>query len=416
MRQPKKFKDTPFSYHQEIEVEITSLSNLGVGIARVQIDGQDADAPGWVVFVPHTLPGEKVIARIFRNDKSHSQADLVKIITKSPDRISPKCPLFGKCGGCQYQHLSYEKQLEWKTRQVEELLSHMAGINTQVSPTIPSPVQWGYRSKITPHFKRPRNGQIGDIGFLLAGQRSHLVDVENCPIAMDEINEALPSIRQEARDNAKRYKKDATLLLRATQGRVETNHRAPISETVTTDNGDVTFHFLAGDFFQNNPFILPDFTGYVAKQASEGGSKYLVDAYCGSGLFSLCLAHKFDKVAGVEVSETAADWAQKNAELNNIDNVTFLASSAEAIFKDISFPADETTVVIDPPRKGCNQEFLNQLFKFSPNKVVYISCNPATQMRDLKEFLAADYKLTTVQPFDLFPQTRHLECVIVLER
>ena len=416
MRQPKKFTPHPFAYHQEIEVEIASLSNLGVGIARVQIDPSDEESSGWVVFVPHTLPGEKVLARIFRNDKSHSQGDLVKVIEPSPDRLEPTCELFGKCGGCQYQHLSYEKQLAWKTRQVEELLEHMAGVHTEVSPAIPSPKEWGYRSKITPHFKRPRDGKIGDIGFLLVGQRSHLVDVPHCPIAMDEINEAMPRIREETRANAKAYKKDATLLLRATEGRVETNHRNPISETVSTDNGDITFHFLAGDFFQNNPFILPAFTGYVAEQASRGGSKYLVDAYCGSGLFSLCLAHKFDRVAGVEVSETAADWARRNAELNNIDNATFLASSAEGIFEDISFPADETTVVIDPPRKGCNQEFLDQLFKFSPNKVVYISCNPATQMRDLKEFLSAGFRLTEVQPFDLFPQTRHLECVIVLER
>lgn len=416
MRKPKKFTPHPFEYHQEIEVEISSLSNLGVGIARVQLEASAEESPGWVVFVPHTLPGEKVLARIFRNDKSHSQADLVKVITPSPDRLDPKCPLFGKCGGCQYQHLSYEKQLAWKTRQVEELLEHMAGVHAEVSPAIASPQEWGYRSKITPHFKRPRDGKIGDIGFLLAGQRSHLVDVPHCPIAMDEINQAMPRIREETRANAKAYKKDATLLLRATEGRVETNHRNPISETVTTDNGDIKFHFLAGDFFQNNPFILPAFTGYVAKHASAGGSKYLVDAYCGSGLFSLCLAHKFDKVEGVEVSETAADWARRNAELNKITNAKFLASSAEAIFDGITFPAHETTVVIDPPRKGCNQEFLDQLFKFNPNKVVYISCNPATQMRDLKAFLAADFKVTEVQPFDLFPQTRHLECVVVLER
>jgi 23S rRNA (uracil1939-C5)-methyltransferase/tRNA (uracil-5-)-methyltransferase len=423
MRQPKKFKAHPFAYHQEIEVEIATLSNLGIGIARVAIDQNDSEehptgekSSGWVVFVPHTLPGEKVLARIFRNDKNHSQADLVKVITPSPDRITPKCEFFGQCGGCQYQNLSYEKQLVWKTRQVEELLEHMANVHTEVSPAIPSPKQWGYRSKITPHFKRPRNGTIEEIGFLLAGQRRRLVDIPHCPIAMDEINEALPRIRKETRANAKAYKKDATLLLRATEGHVETNHRTPITETVKTDNGEVTFQFLAGDFFQNNPFILPAFTGYVAEQASSCGSKYLVDAYCGSGLFSLCLAHKFEKVAGVEVSETAADWARRNAELNGITNATFLASSAEAIFNDITFPAQETTVVIDPPRKGCNQEFLDQLFQFSPNKVVYISCNPATQMRDLKEFLAAGYQLTAVQPFDLFPQTRHLECVIVLEK
>lgn len=438
MREPKKFKPYPFTYHQEIELEISALSNLGVGIARVQVEPEDAgftsnipgvgskpvESEGWVVFVPSVLPGEKVLVRIFRNDKSHSQADLVKVLEPSPDRLDPKCPLFGKCGGCQYQHLSYEKQLKWKTRQVEELLKHMAGVETECSPAIPSPKEWGYRSKITPHFKRPRDGKIGDIGFLLAGQRSHLVDVPQCPIAMDEINAALPRIREETRANAKAYKKDATLLLRATEGRVETNHRNPISETVRVedlhhggDGGhDITFHFLAGDFFQNNPFILPAFTSYVAQQASSGGAKYLVDAYCGSGLFSLCLAHKFVQVAGVEVSETAADWARRNAELNNIENTTFLASSAEAIFGDITFKGHETAVVIDPPRKGCNEEFLTQLFAFGPSKVVYVSCNPATQMRDLKEFLTAGYKLTAVQPFDLFPQTRHLECVIVLEK
>jgi len=430
MRPSKKFKAYPFDYHQEIDVEISSLSNLGIGVAKVDLTKLDSQQPdlrdersteaaesgGWVVFVPHTLPGELVRARIFRNDKSHSQADLVEVLEASPERQEPKCSLFGKCGGCQYQHLDYEKQLEWKTRQVEELLEHMAGIEAEVSPAIASPRQWGYRSKITPHFKRPRDGKIGDIGFLLVGQRSHLVDVPHCPIAMDEINEALPRIREQTRANAKAYKKDATLLLRATEGRVETNHRNPISETVSTDAGEITFHFLAGDFFQNNPFILPAFTSYVAEQASSCGAHYLVDAYCGSGLFSLCLAHKFKQVAGVEVSETAADWARRNAELNKIDNATFLAASAEAIFEDITFPANETAVVIDPPRKGCNREFLDQLFAYGPSKVVYVSCNPATQMRDLKDFLSAGYQLTAVQPFDLFPQTRHLECVMVLSR
>lgn len=436
MRQPRKFKPYPFDYHQEIELDISALSNLGVGIARVSLDTVESnnleentsaqvESPndGWVVFVPHTLPGERVLARIFRNDKAHSQADLVRVLEPSPDRLEPKCSLFGQCGGCQYQHLDYEKQLRWKTRQVEELLVHMADVHTEVSPAVPSPQQWGYRSKITPHFKRPRDGKIGDIGFLLAGQRSHLVDVPYCPIAMDEINDALPRIREETRANAKAYKKDATLLLRRSCGfqpqdrpYVETNPRNPVTEMVATETRELSFHFLAGDFFQNNPFILPAFTGYVAEQTSSGNARFLVDAYCGSGLFSLCLADKFEKVAGVEVSETAADWARRNAETNGISNATFLAASAEAIFADICFPAEETAVVIDPPRKGCNQEFLNQLFAFGPAKVVYVSCNPATQMRDLSHFLSNGYQLTAVQPFDLFPQTRHLECVIVLER
>lgn len=417
MRPPKKFIPTPFAYHQEIELTIDSLSNLGAGIARISLtadqlpQGSTPDTK-WVIFIPFALPGEKVLVRIFRNDKNCSHADLVKILEPSPHRREPACSLFGECGGCQYQHIDYPTQLEWKTRQVSELLKHMADIDHPVLPAIPSPREWNYRSKITPHFQKPRDGKIEAIGFLRNGRRQSILDVPQCPIAMEVINDALPQIRKDCHTKTKSYKKGATLLLRATEGRVETNNQAIATEHV----GELSFHFLAGDFFQNNPFILPAFTEYVAKHASLGNARYLVDAYCGSGLFALTLAASFDKVAGVEVSETSADWARANARSNHITNATFLAASAEAIFQDINFPPAETAVVIDPPRGGCNDEFLNQLFTFGPARCVYVSCNPATQMRDLKAFIAAGYILEEVQPFDLFPQTRHLECVAVLRK
>ena len=148
----------------------------------------------------------------------------------------------------------------------------------------------------------------------------------------------------------------------------------------------------------------------------QHGAKFLVDAYCGSGLFALTLAKHFEQVAGVEVSETAADWARRNAESNGIANARFLAASAEAIFADIDFPAAETAVVIDPPRKGCSPEFLQQLIAFGPARVVYVSCDPATQVRDLAILQAGGFKLEKIQPFDLFPHTRHLECVMTLVR
>ncbi|BCX48493.1 23S rRNA (uracil-5-)-methyltransferase RumA [Haloferula helveola] len=416
-RPPKKFHPFPFEYHQELELTIDALSNLGDGIARVSVpspedDGAAESREGWVVFVPFTLPGEKVRARIFRNDKNHSRADLLEVLDPSTDRAEPGCELFGLCGGCQYQHLRYEAQLAWKTRQVEELMRHMADVEHPVLPCHPSPRQWGYRSKITPHFAKPQNGTIQDIGFLPNGRRSGLVDVPKCPIAMDEINAALPGVREEARQNAKNYRRGATLLLRASEGRVETNPNAVVTEHV----GELSLDFLAGDFFQNNPFILPDFTGHVAREAAAGGARYLVDAYCGSGLFALTLAGHFEQVAGVEVSETSADWARRNAKSNSIENTTFLAASAEAIFEDIAFDPNQTAIVIDPPRKGCSEEFLDQLVAFSPSRVVYVSCNPATQVRDLEKLLAAGFKLETVQPFDLFPHTRHLECVMTLSK
>ncbi|MFT3989799.1 MAG: class I SAM-dependent RNA methyltransferase [Luteolibacter sp.] len=398
-RPPKKFNPTPFEYHQEIELRIDALTNLGSGIGRID---------GWVVFVPFCLPGEKVRARVYRNDKNFSQADLVEVLEPSPDRADPQCPLFGACGGCQYQHLQYPKQLEWKTRQVGELMQHMAGITYPVNHCLSSDQIWNYRSKITPHFDQPRNGVIDKIGF--RGNAMRLVDVEQCPIAMAEINAALPELRERARANAHKYKRGATLLMRATQGRVETDPKATAVEEV----GSLKFQFLAGDFFQNNPFILPLFTDYVAKHAAVGEVKYLVDAYCGSGLFSLTLAKHFQQVSGVEVSETSCEWARKNAAANGITNAKFLTASAEAIFAEIDFPGAETAVVIDPPRKGCTPEFLDQLINFGPSRVVYVSCDPATQVRDLKQLTAGGYQLADVQPFDLFPHTRHLECVMTL--
>lgn len=400
---PKGFNPVPFSYHEEIELEIDSLSNAGDGIGRVN---------GWVVFVPFALPGDKVKARIWRNDKNFSSADLTELISAGPHRVSPQCKLFGICGGCQYQHLNYDQQLLWKTRQVADLLRLQAGLQLPVNPAIASPKQYHYRSKITPHFDKPKGENKPAIGFLKAGSRREVIDVPQCPIAMECINEALPLARKSIYQAASQYKRGATILLRASEGTVISNNNAIACERV----GNLEFHFLAGDFFQNNPFILPLFTDYVAHQASCDGAEFLVDAYCGSGLFSLSLAHKFKKVLGVEVSETSADWARANARSNNIDHAEFLAADASAIFEKVDFPAEKTAVVIDPPRKGCTLEFLNQLFAFGPAKVVYVSCNPATQIRDLAEFDKAGYVVTEVQPFDLFPQTKHLECVVTLAK
>ena len=409
----KKFNDQPFPYHHEMEMEVSTLTNLGVGLGRVTVgEGQ------WVVMVPFTLPGEKVKVRVFRNHKNYSEADLVAVLTPSPHRIDPRCPLFGRCGGCQYQHLAYAEQLKWKRQQVEELLKYMAAVEFTVAPVIASPQEFGYRSKITPHFKawsrEQEAGHAAPIGFLKQGTRFDILDVPACPIATPEINAKLPEVREKTRARlaAGEYKRDATLLLRHAQEGVITDYDAVIHEQI----GALKLHFLARDFFQNNPFILPAFTGYVRGQAAGSGARFLVDAYCGSGLFALSCAPAFARVAGIEISETSIRFATENAAANGITNAVFQAGDAAQIFAGLTFPPAETAVVIDPPRKGCDESFLAQLFAFGPRAVVYVSCDPATQMRDLKGFLAAGYTLTAVQPFDLFPQTRHLECVITLVR
>jgi len=413
----KKFLEQPFAYHQEIELPISTLTNQGQGLGRIELPGEANRR--WVVMVPFALPGETVRVRVFRNHANFSEADLLDVLTPSPHRVAPLCPLFGRCGGCQYQHLNYKEQLGWKRQQVEELLAHMAGVTFPVAPVRGSPREYGYRSKITPHFGTPREGAELPIGFLRQGTRFDIVDVPHCDIATPAINQRLTEVRAEVRAAAAggAFERGATLLFRDAGGAITTRHEDEITEEVAVTDGPVLrLRFLARDFFQNNPFILPAFVGYVREQARASGARHLVDAYCGSGLFALASAGAFARVAGVEVSESSVAFARRNAEANAITNASFHASDAAALFARLDFPGPETVVIIDPPRKGCDDSFLQQLFHFGPRAVVYVSCDPATQMRDLKGFLAAGYDVTAVQPFDLFPQTRHLECVTTLVR
>ena len=424
----KKFNDLPFAYHEEIELEISTLTNLGLGLGRVSVENQKTKVENWVVMVPFALPGERVRARVFRNHKNFSEADFVAVLRPSPQRVAPRCPLFGRCGGCQYQHLAYAEQLEWKRRQVAELLKHLADVEFEVASVVASPREFGYRSKITPHFAAPKSLQFTvhgsplqsdttvniPIGFLRQGSRFEIVDVPRCEIATEAINEKLTAVRAgvPARVAAGEFTRGATLLLRDAGGTVTTEYDAVVTEEV----GGLKLKFLARDFFQNNPFILPAFAGHVRAQAAASGARFLVDAYCGSGLFALSAARAFERVAGIEISDTSVVFARENAAANGIANAVFQAGDAAAIFAGLDFPPGDTVVVIDPPRRGCDEVFLRQLFAFGPRAVVYVSCDPATQMRDLVHFFTANYELRAVQPFDLFPQTRHLECVITLQR
>lgn len=482
---PAKFRPYPFSYHKELTVRIEpTLTNLGFGIARVELDenldkdtasaasdtasvndneheeAEPIEKKKWVIFVPNVIPGELVLVKIYRNYASYSDADLLQIIEPSPDRIEPPCSLATICGGCQYQHITIDRQREMKTMQVQELFERLGGLETHEFPTVldtlGTPEVFGYRSKITPHYEAPmrkrewkhaqNNGdaaaskscEIGSIGFKEKASR-RLVDVPYCHIATPAINDALVQIREDKREEArqgllKKPNKGATLLLRDSDGVVETNHNVYVNTTVK----DLVFRFQAGNFFQNNPFMLPKMVDLVvdaATKTSPSGKTmtHLIDCYCGSGLFAIGSSRSFDVCVGIEVNKMAVEEARENAALNGIQNCDFVSASAEAIFlskdpvritkegddKDLlvgDFPRESTVVVVDPPRKGCSEEFLQQLNEYGPGRVVYMSCDPATQARDTKFLVSFGYEVVSVQPFDLFPQTRHIECLAVFER
>ena len=473
---PRKFKPYPFQYHEVLTLKVEKLTNLGVGVCRVKlddnkiIDEQERDEDGnvkfqerqhsgetskieavmasgqrnsdsWVVFVPDTIPGEIVEAKIFRNHKSYSDADLIRVVSKSEEhtRVTPKCPLAtGQCGGCQYQHVAIEDQRKWKTEQVSELLERIGKLDNipAVKDTVGTEHIYGYRSKLTPHYNRPnkKTGLIEAVGFQKKSARV-LVDVPECFIATPAINEKFKDVRLDVFSGNVKSKKNkgATLLFRDANEGVVTDP----NQYVTTTVDGLTFRFLAGNFFQNNPYMLPVMKEHVVnaciKKSPTGiEMTHLIDCYCGSGLFCLSSANHFNLCAGIEINDRAIEEATANARLNSIDNCVFVAASAEAIFESdqrikvdkeedegilvSDFPRESTVVVVDPPRKGCSEEFLQQLYKFKPQRVVYMSCDPATQARDAAGIVANGYTLTSTQPFDLFPQTRHIECLCVFER
>lgn len=420
----------------------------------------------WEIRVPMVLPGERIRARIFKNFDTYSEGDLVSVIQASSQRIQPLCKLAGKCGGCQFQHLSIETQRKWKTDHVRKGLkaqeikgySDSNSLEALLHPAMGTDEIYGYRSKLTPHYDAPyRNKktdeyEMGPIGFQQVCSRQ-VIDVEECPIATPAINAKFRETRIELAQKAKegllngrkkrkhrRNKGDvgATLLFREADPDTEGN---PVvvtdnKEYMTTTVKGISFRYQAGNFFQNNNYVLPLMVDGVVTAATKPTASgvvplYLIDCYCGSGLFALTAASQFNLCVGIEVQDKAIQEATANAKANNISNCQFMAASAEAIFKSPpkitlkgfedervqDFPRDKTVVVLDPPRKGCSGVFLEKLYEYSPQRIVYMSCGPNTQARDAKGIVeVGGYEITSIQPYDLFPQTKHIECLMIFEK
>lgn len=474
----------------EIEVAVEEISSTGDGLAL-------SENKDHVYIVPFTVPGDKALVKVVRHVKqlSYSVTDFLKVIEPGPQRRDDAigCKYFGKCSGCQLQMLSYEDQLAHKKRIVEKAYANFSGLIPDLIPaigdTFPSPQQYGYRTKLTPHFPGPPGGrnkdipeselQVPPIGFTYKNQRRHL-DIEDCPLGTDIIRQGYKSERKRVAENLSKYKKGATILLRETTSRTPKevsadandnsdskptvpityeNKNKPEQESgdvitidrptyteekrcVTDQNAtsveyidDYLFTNKAGAFFQNNNSILSGFTEYIRQQSLAPNTdtsssaantpspiKYLLDAYSGSGLFTITLSPLFKSSLGVDVAGDSIISARDNARANSLPNTGFAAADAATLFKDVPYPADQTLLVIDPPRKGCSEDFLQQLLTYGPRRVVYVSCNVHTQARDVAVMVQGDqkkglrYDIESIRGFDFFPQTGHVEGVAVLNK
>ena len=489
---------SPPERFSEVEVKITQLSSTGDGLGL-------SSTLDHVYVVPFTAPGDVVRAKVvtcFANDH-YTITDFVNVVEPSPKRDDSlvRCPYFATCSGCQFQMLSYENQLMHKKKIIEKAFKNFSGLVPELVPsvgeTIGSPLQYGYRTKLTPHFDGPpgshsrkerRNGaerkefqKAPPIGFMMKGTR-RTIDIEDCPIGTDAVRKGMQSERKRVAEELSRYKRGATLLLRESTTRTprEPSSRPeplvsshalendPQGEQVDGDskitqdpeNGnprggaahggvwpydeakicitdsnatsteyvdDYVFFNTAGAFFQNNNSILPRFTAYIrehilppAPSTEEKPIKYLIDAYSGSGLFTVTLSSLFSSSTGIDISPLSIASANQNAEANNISNAKFMAADAAALFKEVTYPPDETVVVVDPPRKGCDDPFLQQLLSYRPRRIVYVSCNVHTQARDIGVLVegtgACRYEMGSLRGFDFFPQTGHVEGVAILNR
>ncbi|MGM0652188.1 MAG: 23S rRNA (uracil(1939)-C(5))-methyltransferase RlmD [Bacillota bacterium] len=451
----------PCSPGEICDLKIIDLNHRGEGVGRLS---------GFTVFVPGALPGETVRAKVTRSRKKYAEASLNELSSLSRERITPLCPYFEICGGCQLQHLQYKEQLTWKQKVVSETISRIAGLSTNVLPAIGMREPWHYRNKTRVHFAYAEGKVL--TGFYKP-QTNELIDIDQCPVQHPVSVRVINSLRkavQRYMDKVKKRKgnwlpiseatirtsfanRECLVSLSANPGRGKSGKNQGIkpenyeklaqfinkeSENILTglvllqhDKKGTTSRTLSGEahiteeikpylyrispqsFFQVNTCQAEVL---YKKAVSLAGSPHTAyDLYCGTGNFSLYLSSMAGRVVGIDSAKTAIEDARNNATSNSTDNVEFVVEKAENIGPDLFKGEKPLTVFLNPPRKGCAASLLDAVSEVAPKRIVYISCNPATLARDLKQLSNYGYVVKEVHPIDMFPQTSHVESVCLLE-
>lgn len=444
---------------QVYQLEISSLGHSGEGIGKVD---------GFTVFVEDAIPGDLIKVKITTLKKNYGIGKLLEIINPSKDRVSPKCPVADTCGGCQIMYMDYGAQLETKRVMVEETLKRIGKIDVPVKPTLGMENPYEYRNKA----QFPVGVMDGKaiLGFYKKGSHD-IVDTEYCHIQSPINEEIVKVIKKYIEDfgvevydeknntglirhvvtkvgfttgevmvvivtNGKKLpnkeeliknlKENVVGLKSVVQNINKKNTNVIFGETTFTlygeDKivdyiGDLKFNISAKSFYQVNPAQTKVLYDKALEYANLTGEERVFDIYCGIGTISLFLAKKAREVHGIEVVESAIEDAKENATINNLVNTNFHVGRAEIVVPKLyedGIRAD--VVVVDPPRKGCEESVLETIVNMEPKRVVYVSCNPATLARDLAYLDDRGYKTVEVQPVDMFPHSSHVETVVELQR
>jgi tRNA/tmRNA/rRNA uracil-C5-methylase (TrmA/RlmC/RlmD family) len=409
-----------------VEVTIERILPAGMGLAH---------ADERTVMVSLAAPGDRLRVKTDRTKSNVDFASIQEIIEPSPLRVEPPCPYFGRCGGCDFQQLNYQAQLDAKLGIVRDCLRRIGGIeNPPDFRVTPAPNQWHYRSRAQWQYDSIRKR----LGYFEAGSR-RVCDVVDCAVLAPELQQTLSGLRGRMQDGL--LPEDA----RDFRAVVGDNNRVSIAPPIGERSSEVldithsihgeTYRLNAESFFQTNVDLLPQLIGAAL---GESGGERAVELYCGVGLFTIPLARQFTELIGVESDEAAAGLARENlanaglvnAKIVN-ENVADWLESLERAGNDgaldrggKSRQTQSSAVVaalqrpefllLDPPRTGAESRVINGILRLRPKQVCYVSCDPATLARDLKKLIAGDYTLDSVAAFDMFPQTHHVETVVHL--
>ncbi len=452
----------PYLKNEEVTVDITALGNDGEGIGHL--------SDGMTVFIPGTVPGDKVLAHIVKVKKTCLYAICREVIAPSSFRVKEECPVAAKCGGCTLQHLSYDKQLEYKENKVKDCIERIGGIkNPPMEPIIAADDIYHFRNKaqfpaglnkegnfitgfyrvrshdvventdcvIESKINRPlieavvnfmRSGNIAPYNeetgkglirhiYTRVGFFTHEVMVclvingEKVP-GSDELKDILIKVCEENGHKLSCFclninKKKTNVIL-------GNECRLLYGNLYITDSiGDISYRISPLSFYQVNPYQTKKLYDVAAEFAGLTGDEVVWDLYCGIGTISLYLARKAKKVYGVEIVPEAIDDARINAEINNITNAEFFVGASEDIAPSLPIP---DVIVVDPPRKGCDEKLLKTIIDTAPKRLVYVSCDPATLARDLKILSENGFKLERVRPADQFCHSCHVETVALAEK
>jgi len=443
-----------------MRIKVEKMNSRGQGIGRID---------GLVTFVDGALPGEEVEAKVVVRKRDYAVAKVASILSPSPERRNPVCPHFGSCGGCQLQHASYDYQLSLKAELAADALRRIGGFRSfQIKPCVPSPKSIGYRNKAS--FPIRKQGGQGTIGLFREGSH-RVVPVTSCPAVEDLIQRILSHFRSLMSESALSAYDERShlgllrhLVVRAGSFTGETlvalvvakepdaDERAKLKaiaeatacafpslrgfvlnvnrnegnfiwggksrtlvgkDELTEHLGDFSFIFSAASFFQVNSYQALDLYRFVASEL--GGGDRVLELYSGVGSLTAFLAKGAEEVTAVEEDAEAVRHMRDNMARNGLRNVRALCGRAEDtvhLWRDWA----PQTVVLDPPRSGCHPKVIAGLVSVEPRKIIYVSCNAATLARDAAVLCEHGYVVTCVQPFDMFPQTAHVECVAVFSR